>query len=85
MKKARLKRVIKEAKKRVRQNICLSLLASLGELAGAYNQDPERFKKVFRKSARRLSKKISPKMAVNSLTKPEPNNPVSVDQVQGIS
>ena len=51
MKKARLKRVLKKAKKRIRENIRLTLLARLSELAVEFNQDSGRFKKIFRKSA----------------------------------
>lgn len=85
MKKARLKRVLKKAKKRIRENIRLTLLARLSELAVEFNQDSGRFKKIFRKSANQLSKRLSGKIAMDSLTLPDSNNPVSDDQLKGIS
>lgn len=84
MKNAKLKRLSNLQKKQIRNQIRLRMVMKLSELAGQYH-DSAKFKRLIGKSAKKLSKKISKKLNIDTLNIPEVVSQSNENSVQQMS
>lgn len=85
MKKNKLKKLVKSARKTIKKNIKLSLVAELQSLTGKLNQDSKKLAKEIEKGSKELAKKISKGIKIDKSTLVESSIEAKVPDVTKIS